>query len=149
METEYTIEIDAPVAAVFDWFEDPEKVKRWVSNLLVHEVTCQTEDKTGAAVHQEYQGSGRIVGLDGRILIYEPSRRLAVNLAGRSFDVTADHHFHDLDGRTRLTQFGKLRLRGVMKIVAFFVQGAVKKAALDELDKNFRRLKRLCETEAQ
>ena len=149
MKTTYAIEIDARPSQVFYWLDDPDRVMKWVSNLVENEELHQTANRIGSTFRQVVDENGRRLELQGSVTGYEPDQRLAVHLQGKDFELDVDYRLEELAGRTRLTQHSQVRFRGLMKPMGLLMRPFFRKAALKQLDQNFAKLKDLCESRAE
>ena len=98
-----TIEINAPVARVFDWVTDPEKHKQWLKGI---ESTTFAGDphRVGTKFVQRIKEGARVNDYDGEVTAFEQDRRLGIILSGKAFTVAVDYQFEPITAdQTRLT----------------------------------------------
>lgn len=147
MKNSYTIEIDAPPAQVFQWLEDPERLKQWLPNLVENERDASTATGTGSKFRQVYVENGRRMEMQGEVTQFERNRHLACDIRGEVFDLFVDYRLEDLGGRTRLTQESEVRFRNaMMRIVGAVLKPLMKKSSMKQLESSFVKLKALAET---
>ena len=111
-----SIEIDRPIDEVFEYTNA--KVAEWSLTVVEDEVI---EDKGGVGdtfrcVTEE---NGRRMEFHGTTTAWEPPRRSAISLIGKSFDIQAEYRFEDLDGRTRVTQESDVSGKGFVRVMFF------------------------------
>lgn len=146
MKNVHSIDIDAPPARVFAWLGDGERAKEWVPNLVENEDLVRTPDVVGSTFRHVYLERGRRMEMHGKIVGYEPPRRLALTLSG-PFELDVEYVLDDLgEGRTRLTQHSEVRFKSrVISILGALMQPLMKRAASKQAAESFGKLRRLVE----
>lgn len=145
MKNVYSIEIDAPPARVFALLHNAERAREWLPNLVENEDLVRTPDVVGSTFRHVYLERGRRMEMLGKIVGYEPPRRLTLTLTG-PVEILVDYVLDDLGGRTRLTQRSEMRFKNrLIKIVGALMQPLLKGAAAKQAESSFGELKRLVE----
>ena len=147
MKNTYSLEIDAAPEQVFLWLDDNERLLEWLPNIVENENLEVTDNKVGSTFRQVYVENGRRMEMHGKVTAHEPNRRIRCEITGDSFDLDVDYLLEDLGGRTRLTQYSEVHMKGFFKIVGFLMGPFMKKASSNQADGSFNKLKQLVEAE--
>ena len=145
MKNHYSIEMDAPPEKVFYWLDDPQRVMKWLPNLIEHEDLEVTADRVGTTFRQAFDEKGRRMEMTGVVTAYEKDRRYACEISGSAFDLMVDYKLEDLGGRTRVTQDSEARFKGLFKIVGLIMIPFAKRSSKKHLDESFGKWKSLAE----
>ena len=148
METTYSIEIDTTPDRVFYWLDDPQRVMKWLSSIVENENLHETRDKVGTTFRQVVDENGRRMEVHGTVTAYETNERLAIHLNAKGFEVDAEYRLMKIAGGTRLSQTSEVHFQGFMKLMGPLIAVFMKKAWLKQLEKDFGKLKTLCENGA-
>jgi len=141
------IEIDAAPEIVFSWLEVPEKLSQWLPNIQENEILEETPERVGSTWRQVYVENGRRMEMFGTTTAYEPNKRNSCEITGKLFDLNIDYFLEDLGGRTRLTQNSVIKMKGIFKLLSFFMGSSMKKSQDKQAEDSFATLKRLAEDE--
>ena len=143
MQTERSVEVDRPIAEVFDF--TTHKVAEWSRVVVEEELIDETPDGVGTTFHVVTAERGKRMGFAGIVTQHEPPTRHAVHMKGKSFNIDALYRFEDLGGRTRITQRSTVTGKGLSK-VAFAVFGRwMQRSSRDALEQELTSLKRSIE----
>lgn len=146
MKATCSIDIDAAPDKVFYWLDDPDRVMKWLSNVVENENLHETENRVGTTFRQVVKENGRRMEIQGTVTAYEPNKRLAVHLIGKGFEADADYRLEQLGDGTRLSFFSDAQFQGVMKLIGPLMAPFIKKGTLEQLARDFAKLKALCES---
>ena len=145
MQNEQSVEIDCPIAEVFDFTIN--NAVKWVDIVVEDEVV---EDKNNGGVGTRFHvvtiEKGRRMEFDGVVTRHEPPNVSAVLLKGQYFDLDIEYTFEDLSGRTRVTQVSSAKGKGFTKLMLFLLGWMMKSAGRKSLERDFATLKRLLES---
>lgn len=145
MRNEQSVEIDRPIAEVFD-FAMKNTVK-WVEIVVEdHVVEDKNNGDVGTTFHVVTVEKGRRMEFDGVVTRHEPPNISAVLLKGQYFDLDLEYKFEDLSGRTRVTQVSIAKGKGFTKVMLFLLGWMMKSAGRKSLSKDFATLKHLLES---
>ena len=147
MKNTYSLEIDATPEQVFLWLDDNERLMKWLPNIVENENLEVTDDNVGSTFRQVYLEKGRRMEMHGTVTAYERNRRLACEITGDAFDLDVDYLLEDVDGRTKLTQYSEVHMKGFFRIVGFLMGPIIKKTSSNQADGSFTKLKQLVEEE--
>lgn len=143
-------DITAPPGQVWQWVEDPAKLKRWISWLV--EVRTPNGSATGVGakrvlVMKDENNGGELMEIGGVYTRYQPPTEmdLAISTPG-TFEGTQTYRLTDLgNGRTRFQVVGQYHFS--MWLAKLF-EPLITPAAQKKLDGDVSRLKSLAEAEA-
>lgn len=144
MNFTYAIEINAPIARVFDWVDDEDNLKLWMDGL---EETIFPEGKNrtnpvGTKFTQRLREGRRIAEYAGRVVAYEKPNQLAVTIGNAQFEMLVVYRFTPkgawtwLDYSATMTR-GNLFIKLMSKLFAPLTRRI--------LDKQMQKLKELAE----
>ena len=143
MESEGSIEIDRPIAEVFEYTTD--NVADWSLTCVEEEILEATPDVVGSTFRITTEDRGRRMDFQGIVTRHEPPSFSAVELRGDHFDIDVLYSFDDLDGRTRVTQHSTVEGKGFVKVMFFLMGWAMKKSGCDAVEAELASLKAKCE----
>ena len=141
MTTEGSVEIDRPIAEVFEYTTN--NVAEW-SLTVVEDVPIETapDGGVGSTFRCVTEDRGQRMEFLGSVTRHEPPTASSVNLVGKQFDIDALYLFEDLSGRTRVTQVSVVRPKGLMMKLMFAIIGPfMKKSSCDAVSKELQSLK--------
>ncbi len=148
MKSSTTTIINAPVAMVFLWLEDDERLRQWVPNIIEDEVLVETPEKVGSRFRQVYLEGGKEMEMIGEITEYTLDERMRVYIIGDMFDLDVDYWLKPLsDDQTELTQNTIIKFKGVMKIIAPIFGVLSKFSSKDPQAQAHAKLKEMAEAE--
>jgi len=144
MQTAASIEIDRPIAEVFEFTID--HVAEWSITVVADEPIDIKPEGVGSTFRCITEDRGRRMDFQGVVTRHDPPNLSACQLTGSSFDIEAEYRFEDLSGSTRVTVESNVTPKGFLKVVFFLTGWATKglgcKAQLNELES----LKRILES---
>ena len=147
MQTTYSIDIAASADKVFHLLDDPEQLPTWLSMVVENEQLHETAERIGTTFRQVVVENGRRRELLGTVTGYEPNKRLTLHLNAKGFDVDVEYILAETDGQTRLTQISDVHFHGLFKLMALLLAPFYQGSAQSQLEKDFAKLKKLCEAE--
>lgn len=133
-----SIEINLPVSRVVELFDDPANLPKWMDGLQSFEHLEGTPGQPGAKSKLVFQTGSRRMEMIETITV----RNLPKEFSG-TYDAGGVHnivknYFESLPGnRTRYTSEQEFQFKGFMKVIGFFMSGAIKKQSQKYLD-NFK-----------
>lgn len=141
MRAQAEIEINRPVAAVFPFVEEPDKLKLWVNGLVENTRLTPGETRPGVKFRNiTAQANGNREQAEGEIIAFERNKRIQSRVVGGGFDATIDYQVTDLQGRTRVTQYldavpQNPLLKLVFALLGSMMSGPAGKRLLNDLTK--------------
>lgn len=147
MRQESSVEIDRPIAEVFDYTLN--HVPDWSLTVVEDEVIDgDPGGGVGTTFRTVTEEKGRRMEFEGRVTRHEPPTVGAVVLTGKHFDIDVEYRFEDLGGRTRVTQRSEIQGKGVTKLMFLLFGWMIKKSGCDAVDRELASLKRNAEARA-
>jgi hypothetical protein len=146
MNTAASIEIDRPIAEVFDCTIN--RVAEWSSVVVEDEVIESKPDRVGTTFRMVTEQNGQRIGFLGVVTWHEPPYASSAFLTGQQFDLEVEYKFEDLGGRTRVTQMSTVTGKGVIKLMFFFFGWMMNKSSRNAAENELTNLKRLLENGA-
>jgi len=137
--------IDAPPEEVFAWLEDSERAKQWAVTVKSSEIIHETPERVGTTFREYIEEDGRGIEMLGVLTEFVVGKRFGVRLESRLNVVHVCFILAPEDGRTRLTQDVDLRFKGLLKLLTPFVRRSVRRKITSQTQREFGRLKQLCE----
>lgn len=129
-----------PVAEVFAYVDDDEKVKLWIGGLVETKRTSNGKPGVGSKFHQKLKIGKRMMELDGELLEYERNRRLRVKIDSDLCEMNATYSFTESNGCTKLTYRCDSRYH---KLFYRLLSPLIKRMAQQKLREDFARLELL------
>ena len=106
----HTVEIPRPLADVFPWLLEEDKVPRWTGNLQRYEQLGALG--TGSRVRQVLEVSGRTIDVEMEVTAYEPPSGAQTSFSTNGIDVISSYALEAAGAGTRLTQSIEARPSG-------------------------------------
>lgn len=117
----------------------------WMSSVSKTELLHETTDMVGTTFREIVEESGRWTELHGVVTDYRPNQLIAFHLSGKFNVVDVEYRLEEIENRTRLTQNANIRFKSFMKVLSILIGPMFKKKIMDQLQKEFAKLKELCE----
>lgn len=136
--------IDADLATVWRMFDDPANMAKWQPTLKSFTHKSGTPGQEDAVAELVYEENGREILMTETI-----TARREPNFLGGTYEsdwgsVVVFNHFEEVgESKTRWTSNVNYGFRGLMKIMAFFMQKSIRNRS----DRDMNRFKLLVETE--
>ena len=147
MKLTYTIDINSAPEIVFSWLGTPERAMEWQLNISRTEILHETPNMIGTTFREIVEENGHSVEMSGVVTDYRENQVLAMHLGGKYNNVDVEYHLEEIEGRTRLTISSNIRFRSFLKILSIILCPAFKKKLMGQLNREYARLKELCERE--
>ena len=87
--------------------------------------------------------------MEGIVTEFIPNKRFAVHLESKIHTVDASFQLEEKGDGTELTQNADIKFKGIMRVLILFLQGSIRKKINSQTQREFARLKELCEQESQ
>ncbi len=143
MQTEISVEIDAPIEQVFDYAIN--NTKEWSTLIVDDTVINETPEVVGSTFRIVTEERGRRLEFEGAVTHHDPPNAHSVYLKNDMFDLDVEYRFEDLGGRTRLTQGSTVHGKGFVKVMFSLFGWAMKKSSSDSGESELNNLKRIVE----
>jgi uncharacterized protein YndB with AHSA1/START domain len=149
MKISYSIDINSPPATVFGWVEDPEKAMQWMTSVAGGEILHETPERIGTTFREVVEEDGKGVEMQGEITGYEPDQSISFHLNSRINVVDVEFRVEAIQTGTRLTQTANIRWKFPVNVISIFAGGKIKQSISAQAQKEFEKLKDLCESVAE
>ena len=143
MRTELSVEIERPIAEVFDYTTN--NVAEWSPTVLESENLDEKPEGVGTTFRMVMEERGRRMEFQGVVTRHEPPTASTVLMRGKQFDIEAEYLFEDLSGRTRVTQRATVNGKGFFRAMLFLLGWLMRKSGCKAQEKELANLKRLLE----
>lgn len=144
MQTQGSVEIDAPIDLVFDVTNND--VAKWSLVVVEDETIEETSDVVGTRFRSLTNSNGQEMAFEGIVTEYERPTHSAVEMTGSQFDMNVGYWFEDLGNKTRVTQVSVVTPRSWL--ISFFfklMKNMIHKQSCDAVQKELNSLKSYCE----
>lgn len=145
MKLAYTIDINSTPEIVFSWLSTPERAMMWQTSVSKTEILHETPNMIGTTFREIVEENGRRVEMNGVVTDYRKDQVLAMHLDSKYNNVDVEYRLEEIGGRTRLTMISNIRLRSFLRVFSIILWPAFKKKLLRQLNREYARLKELCE----
>ena len=127
------IEIARPVAEVFAFVDNESNSTKWLAQCISLRRTSEGPKGVGSKLDYHYRSMGHEDRLDGEVTEYEPPNRLGLRYADKLFDLNIVFEFSASAGGTHLRQSCELEPKGMAKMMAPMIEGAMEKQVAADL----------------
>lgn len=144
MQTQASVEIDAPIDLVFQLTNDD--VSKWSIVVTEDETLEEVPGVVGTRFRSHTNNNGHEMDFEGIVTKYDPPTHSAVEMTGSHFDMDVGYFFEDLGQKTRVTQVSVVTPKGfLMSIVFKLFSAAMNKQSCNAAQKELDSLKSYCE----
>ena len=112
---------------VFSYLTEPELLTRWMGGLVESRPLGDGRLAIGARSREVIEDNGRRITVESEVVGLEPGRLLAVNLTGDMFDIASRYRLEPAGPGTNLHHTLETRYKGVTRLFAPFLRGAVQR----------------------
>ncbi len=147
MKLSFSIDINSPPATVFRWVENPEKALQWMTSVAKTELLHETAERIGTTFREVVAEDGQGVEMQGMITGYEPGKSISFHLDSRVNVVDVEYCVEATQHGTRLTQTANVRWKFPVNVISLFMGTKMKQGISAQSQKEFEKLKELCESE--
>lgn len=117
----------------------------WMSSVSKTELLHETTDMVGTTFREIVEENGQWTELHGVVTDYRPNQLIAFHLSGKFNVVDVEYRLEEIENRTRLTQNANIRFKSFMRVLGILMGPMFRKKIMDQLQKEFAKLKELCE----
>ena len=147
MHNEQSVEIDRPIAEVFD--RTNHNVVDWSIIVVEDEVIEEQPGHVGTRFRIVTEERGKKMEFEGEVVGWKEPTRSSIVMRGQHFDIDCTYDFEALDdNRTRVTQNSKVDAKGFFKVMFFLMGWMMRKSSCKAQDDELQSLKRFCESQA-
>ena len=146
MKISFSIEINSPPATVFSWLESPEKAVEWMTSVAKTEILHETPERIGTTFREVVAEDGQGVEMQGIITDFKPGKSISFHLDSRVNVVDVEYCVEAKQNGTRLTQIANVQWKFPVNVISLFMGSKMKQGIRDQSQKEFRKLKELCES---
>lgn len=143
MQTERSVEIEAPIDHVFE--VATKRVVEWSEIVVEEEILHETPEGVGSTFRVVTVDRGQRMEFAGKVLEMDRPHLNVAEMIGKQFDIHVHTTLKDLGGRTLLTQVSTVNGKGFFKVMFALMGWMMKKSNCDALDKELAGLKALAE----
>ena len=145
MKISYTIDINSTPEEVFHWLDNPERAMTWMSSVSKTQILHETPGMVGTTFREVVEENGQWTELHGVVTGYRPNQLIAFHLNGKFNVVDVAYRVQGIENRTRLTQTASIHFKSFMRVLSVLIGPVLKKQIVGQLQKEFARLRELCE----
>ena len=149
MKLSFSIDVNSPPATVFSWIENPENAMKWMTSVARGEILHETPERVGTTFREVVEEDGNGVELQGMITGYEPGRSISFHLDSRVNVVDVAYCVEATQNGTCLTQTANIRWKFPVNVISLFMGTKMKQGISAQSQKEFEKLKELCESGSQ
>jgi uncharacterized protein YndB with AHSA1/START domain len=141
-----TIDIEAPIAKVFDFINDDTKHKLWLDGLVetIREPGYDRKHPVGSKFQQKIREGKKIEVYDGEVTVFERPKHLGARVHNKSLSVQADYRLKSVKKTTHVEFTTEVTFHNVaLKLVAGMSRSIMRAV----LEKQLKTVKELIEAE--
>jgi len=146
MKISHAIEIESSPEEVFYWIKNPERAREWMTSVSEGEMLSGTPNTVGSTFREVVRDQNGETELHGMVTGYEENEMISFHLSGEYNTVDVEFRLEKVGERTRVTQSADIRWRSFMKVMSIFLGQRIKKEITAQSQREFAKLKSLCET---
>jgi len=148
MRIDFTVDIASDPETVFSWLAEPERAMLWMTSVAGGEIIERKPGMVGTTFRERVEGDGGGIDMEGSITAFEPNRRIAFHLESRVNRVDVDYRVETVGDLVRLTTTSSVHWRFPVNVISLFAGRAMKRNITEQSNREFARLKELCEATA-
>ena len=145
MRFTYKMDINCTPEKVWYWLGTPERAMVWQTNVLKTEILEKTPNWIGTTFRETIEESGSGVEMQGVVTDYRENQLLAMHMSGKYNVVDVEWNIKDMGEFTRLTMNSNIQFKSFMRIFSVILWPAFKRNILRQLDREYTKLRELCE----
>jgi uncharacterized protein YndB with AHSA1/START domain len=145
MKISFSIDINSTPATVFGWLEEPEKATKWMTSVTKTEILHETPERIGTTFREVVEEDGSGVELQGVITDFKPNKSISFHLDSRVNAVDVEYYVEETQNGTRLTQNANVQWKFPVNVISIFMGVKIKQNISAQSQKEFEKLKELCE----
>jgi uncharacterized protein YndB with AHSA1/START domain len=136
--------INRPVEEVFAFVTDPEKMTKWMAELVEVKQTSQGPVGVGATFNAVAKPLGRRAESTQKVVEYEPNRKFAIKSTSGPVESKDNYTFESVADGTRIARVAEAEMSGFFKLAEPLFVRMMRR----QFDTNFANLKDLLEAQA-
>jgi uncharacterized protein YndB with AHSA1/START domain len=146
MKLETTLIINKPVVMVWNFFDNPNNMGKWLTGFKSFELVSGSQGQVGSKARHVYEEGSRKIVLDEEITARQKYHHFAGKLTHPTMTSLVDITFTDLhDGRTQVVAINDFAFQTFLyKLMSPFISGSIRKRQ----DGDYQRLKEAIEAES-
>ncbi len=141
------VEINSTPEKVFYWLNDPNRAMEWMTSVTKTEILKETPNMVGTTFREIIEENGRGTEMNGIVTDYIQNKVISFHLSGKFNFVDVKFTLEESGGTTRLTQIANIHFKSILRILSVIMWPLLKKKIIDQSQKEFTKLKELCEQE--
>jgi uncharacterized protein YndB with AHSA1/START domain len=146
MKLSIAVDIESSPEEVFYWLKNPEKAKAWMTSVSETEMLSGAPNMVGSTFREVIKDQNGQTEMQGVVTRYQENELIAFHLSGQYNTVDVEFRLEEIGERTRVIQNAEVRFRSFMKILSIFLGSAIKKEISVQSQREFAKLKLICET---
>jgi uncharacterized protein YndB with AHSA1/START domain len=146
MKINYSVQICNQPEVVFAWLSSPERARVWMESVSHTEILHQTDEMTGTTFRETVEEDGNQLEMEGVITNFVQNQCIAFHLKSRIHALEVEYRIEgDVDG-VRLIAASDIHWKFPMNIISLFIGSKMKQNILSQMEREFSKLKTLCES---
>ncbi len=145
MKLTFTMDINCTPEKVWYWLGEPERAMVWQTNVSKTEILKKTPGWIGTTFRETIEENGNGTEMQGVVTDYRENQSLAMRLNGKYNSVDVEWGLKEIGNFTRLTVNSNIQFKSFLRFFSIILWPAFKKNIRRQLDKEYAKLKGLCE----
>ena len=142
-----TVEINSTPEKVFYWLNNPNHAMQWMTSVTETEILKESPNMVGTTFRETIEENGRGTEMYGIVTDYIQNEVISFHLNGKFNSVDVKYNLEKYGVTTRLTQIADIHFKSILRIFSIIMWPFFKKKIIDQSQKEFMKLKKLCEQE--
>lgn len=145
MRVDTAVDVDRDPAAVFAWIEDPDRAMRWQRDVRDYTIVSEGADVVGTVFTERVGQRGRGMRLRGEVTGYVPDESISFHLDSPIHRVDVTYSVTPRCPGARVTVASNIAWRFPMSVLARLLGARLRRAVVDQTERELDELKRLAE----
>ncbi len=146
MDIYLEVDIDSDLETVFSWIATPEKAKVWMTGVTETEIIDRKPGMVGTTFRERLEEGGSGIEMHGLVTAFEPGHRISFHLESRINALDVDYQVDEVGDLVRLSVVSAIQWRFPANVTSLLFGRKMKASITEESEREFARLKELCET---
>jgi hypothetical protein len=130
---------------VWYWLGTPERAVVWQTNISKTEILEKTPNWIGTTFRETIEENGNGTEMQGVVTDYRENQSLSMHMSGKYNMVDVEWSIKEIGKYTRLTVNSNIQFKSFMRFFSIILWPAFKRNIQGQLDREYTKLKELCE----
>jgi hypothetical protein len=139
------VEILNTQVKIFPWIAEPEKAKRWQSNVKGGKIIKNIPEVIGTRFIEEVEEGGNSLEMEGEITKYIKNKLIGFQLESKVHKVNVSYSIEPIENHSRVSIDAEINWKFPINILSIFTSRKIREGIIRQTESECNELKRLCE----